>query len=68
MVLVQAPFLVRELRARRVIGGTSGGAPAARASLFDPALLGPVLCFALFRQSQVLVERWFGSALAPGAI
>ncbi|MGE9695114.1 lipid II flippase MurJ [Streptomyces sp. CH6] len=68
MVLVQAPFLVRELRARRVIGGASGDAPPARTRLFDPALLGPVLCFALFRQSQVLVERWFGSELAPGAI
>ncbi|SCD98982.1 putative peptidoglycan lipid II flippase [Streptomyces sp. TverLS-915] len=68
MVLVQAPFLVRELRARRVIGGANGDAPRARTRLFDPALLGPVLCFALFRQSQVLVERWFGSELAPGAI
>lgn len=66
MVLVQAPFLVRELRRSRTVGTASRVTGGQR--LFDPALLGPVLCFALFRQSQVLVERFLGSELPAGAI
>ncbi|MEV0846518.1 lipid II flippase MurJ [Streptomyces sp. NPDC049954] len=66
MVLVQVPFLVAELRRSRTIG-TASHVPRHQ-KLFDPALLGPVLCFALARQSQVLVERFLGSELPAGAI
>ncbi|GGR06928.1 membrane protein [Streptomyces cinereoruber] len=74
MVLVQAPFLVRELR--------SGSVPppprpprASRASrggqdgrILVIGLIAPVVAFSLCRQSQTLIERFLASPLPAGAI
>ncbi|MFF5478455.1 lipid II flippase MurJ [Streptomyces sp. NPDC012935] len=70
MAVVQAPSLWR-----RVVGRDEGSATAAGAE-YDgdrdrsivPALVCAVLLFALCRQSQVLVERYFASGLPAGAI
>ncbi|OON75406.1 murein biosynthesis protein MurJ [Streptomyces tsukubensis] len=77
MVLVQAPFVRSELRARRTVAVPEGDRPADAGTttgkglgrrLFAPAMLGPVLLFALLRQSQVLIERFLASELPAGAI
>ncbi|POX56178.1 murein biosynthesis protein MurJ [Streptomyces sp. Ru71] len=65
MVVAQLPSVVRELR-RRSAGEAAGEAGGAQP--MAPALLASVLLFALCRQSQVLVERYLGSALPAGAI
>ncbi|MFD3545281.1 murein biosynthesis integral membrane protein MurJ [Streptomyces sp. NPDC058655] len=70
MVLVQLPAFVRHVgfgpaRAR--------GVPRIRRDRDRPALIAfgliaPVIFFAVFRQSQVLVERFLAASLPPGAI
>ncbi|MEU6309898.1 lipid II flippase MurJ [Streptomyces sp. NPDC047014] len=72
MALVQLPAFVRHvglgpLRARRA------AAPRSRRERDRPTLIAfgviaPVILFAVFRQSQVLVERFLAASLPPGAI
>nr|WP_261992274.1 lipid II flippase MurJ [Streptomyces sp. ms191] len=67
MVLVQAPSLLRELRARPL----PKEAPASTAGdgrLLALGLIAPVVAFALTRQSQILIERFLASPLPAGAI
>ncbi|MFI8288991.1 lipid II flippase MurJ [Streptomyces sp. NPDC085614] len=67
MVLVQAPSLLRELRARPL----PKEAPAPTAGdgrLLALGLIAPVVAFALTRQSQILIERFLASPLPAGAI
>ncbi|MFF8671828.1 murein biosynthesis integral membrane protein MurJ [Streptomyces sp. NPDC015242] len=66
MVLVQVPVLWRELRRGR--GAGTAGADGGGGRPMGLALLAAVLLFALCRQSQVLIERFLGSALPAGAI
>jgi putative peptidoglycan lipid II flippase len=69
MVFVQLPSFVRTLPLRRAFGRGRPGRPArSGAVVLNAGLLAPVTLFALTRQSQVLVERFLGSALPPGAI
>ncbi|MFI8187407.1 lipid II flippase MurJ [Streptomyces sp. NPDC085946] len=64
MVLAQLPSLGRQMR-RKAPAGPGGGDGDRAMGL---AVLSTVLLFALCRQSQVLVERFLGSALPSGAI
>ncbi|MFE9449287.1 lipid II flippase MurJ [Streptomyces sp. NPDC006739] len=67
MITVQAPFLWRRISA----GPRPRAVPAAGGDDRRPltlALVTAVLLFVLCRQSQVLVERHFASALPAGAI
>lgn len=66
MVLVQLPFLIRELRRR----GATEAAPKGESGpgALDVPLMATVLIFALGRQSQVLIERFLASSLPAGAI
>ncbi|MGP3967801.1 murein biosynthesis integral membrane protein MurJ [Streptomyces sp. 6N223] len=49
--------------------GQEGAAPPrASVAVTGLAVVAPVACFALLRQSQVLVERFLGSSLSPGVI
>ncbi|MGW4689322.1 murein biosynthesis integral membrane protein MurJ [Streptomyces sp. NPDC004244] len=71
MVSVQLPSFVRNV---------GFGAPRAKAAaprsqrdrdrptLIALGVIAPVICFAVFRQSQVLVERFLAASLPPGAI
>ncbi|WP_329128441.1 virulence factor MviN [Streptomyces caniferus] len=64
----QLPGCVRRLpgrdgRLRRAIRPRTSRPP-----LLGLALLAPVVCFTLSRQSQVLVERFLGSSLPAGAL
>ncbi|MGV9500549.1 murein biosynthesis integral membrane protein MurJ [Streptomyces sp. NPDC003642] len=78
MVLAQLPVMWRELRRGPGSGpgsgpesGPPGGADGGADGGGRPiglALLAAVLLFALCRQSQVLIERFLGSALPAGAI
>ncbi|MGV4981881.1 murein biosynthesis integral membrane protein MurJ [Streptomyces sp. NRAIS4] len=66
MVTVQAPSLWRRLSdGPRQPSSTEAGQDSPPLTL---ALVGAVLLFALFRHSQVLVERYFGSELPSGSI
>ncbi|WP_437038950.1 lipid II flippase MurJ [Streptomyces sp. enrichment culture] len=78
MVLAQLPVMWRELRrgpasepgsgrAGSAADGADGGADGGGRPM-GLALLAAVLLFALCRQSQVLIERFLGSALPAGAI
>ncbi|MFI6644663.1 lipid II flippase MurJ [Streptomyces sp. NPDC050504] len=73
MAAVQAPALWRVLR-RPPQAAEPPSAGAARPSdpgagpVFAVALVAPVVVFAVFRQSQVLVERFLASPLPEGAI
>ncbi|MFI9064583.1 lipid II flippase MurJ [Streptomyces sp. NPDC053429] len=70
MVLVQLPAFIRN------VGFGPGRAKAAhrserdrdRPTLIAFGLIAPVIFFAVFRQSQVLVERFLAASLPPGAI
>ncbi|GAA3824951.1 lipid II flippase MurJ [Streptomyces coacervatus] len=66
MVAVQTPSLARRIAGRPGRNDRAyeedGGRPLA------PGLVCAVLLFALCRQSQVLIERYFASALPAGAI
>ncbi|WP_324783947.1 lipid II flippase MurJ [Streptomyces sp. H51] len=64
MVAAQLPALWRQLRGQ----ASDGGAGADEPRPMDLALVGSVLLFALCRQSQTLVERFFASHLPAGAI
>ena len=74
MVAVQVPSVWRQLGpARRGAGRSVGRTPAPGVSARPTPHLGlrllvPVACFALCRQSQVLVERFLASSLPAGAI
>uniref|UniRef100_UPI0030F4834D lipid II flippase MurJ n=1 Tax=Streptomyces sp. GSL17-111 TaxID=3121596 RepID=UPI0030F4834D len=79
MALVQLPFVLRHLAARRrerVRGRPAfrrrtarrTADPAARPTLLGAALLAPVILFCVGRQSQVLIERYLASSLPAGAI
>lgn len=66
MVTVQAFFLWRRLAdGPRQTSSANVGNESGPLSL---ALVATVLIFALFRHSQILVERYFGSALPAGSI
>ncbi|OIJ90587.1 murein biosynthesis protein MurJ [Streptomyces monashensis] len=67
MVLLQLPFLVRELRRRTTVEDAAAQAADGPGVLAAP-LMATVLLFALCRQSQVLIERYFASSLPAGAI
>ncbi|MFJ8671424.1 lipid II flippase MurJ [Streptomyces sp. NPDC093589] len=74
MIAVQVPSVWRQLGpARRGAGRGVGRSPAPGVSTRPTPHLGlrllvPVACFALCRQSQVLVERFLASSLPAGAI
>ncbi|MFF9069185.1 murein biosynthesis integral membrane protein MurJ [Streptomyces sp. NPDC014891] len=71
MVLVQAPSLVRELRARPVpVREPEALAPSSGAEgrILVLGLIAPVVAFSLSRQSQTLIERFLASPLPAGAI
>ncbi|MFE9256176.1 murein biosynthesis integral membrane protein MurJ [Streptomyces sp. NPDC006879] len=70
MVAVQLPSFARRVGLRRVRRG-----PVARSererdrpTLLAFGMLAPVIFFAVFRQSQVLVERFLAASLPAGAI
>ncbi|MET9072120.1 lipid II flippase MurJ [Streptomyces sp. NPDC004232] len=67
MVLMQLPFFVRELRRRDRTEDAAPKAADGPGALAAP-LMATVLLFALCRQSQVLIERYFASGLPAGAI
>ncbi|MFD9860288.1 murein biosynthesis integral membrane protein MurJ [Streptomyces alboflavus] len=69
MVVVQAPFLWRQLRLRGAAGAAGRAArPGEQAVRLETAVIWTVLLFALCRQSQVLIERFLASSLPAGAI
>ncbi|MGW3247629.1 murein biosynthesis integral membrane protein MurJ [Streptomyces sp. NPDC001070] len=69
MVLVQLPSFVRHLPVREAFRrGRAGGPVRSAAVVPNAGLLAPVVFFTLARQSQILVERFFGSGLPSGAI
>ncbi|MFE9039340.1 lipid II flippase MurJ [Streptomyces sp. NPDC007818] len=71
MVLVQAPALLRELRARPVPSREPEAlAPGAAGDgrLIVLGLIAPVVAFSLIRQSQTLIERFLAAPLPSGAI
>jgi putative peptidoglycan lipid II flippase len=82
MVVTQLPSLWRQVwgRSREERPSAADGSPAAEdttgrpgegdrtARSMDLVLVATVLLFALFRQSQVLVERFLASSLPAGAI
>ncbi|HEV2635586.1 MAG TPA: lipid II flippase MurJ [Actinocrinis sp.] len=60
MVVVQAPSFIRVLgRPGRAVHGTG---------LLTLSAVGPIVAFALSRQSQVFIERYYGSQLDAGTI
>ncbi|UQX01555.1 lipid II flippase MurJ [Streptomyces sp. RerS4] len=70
MVLVQLPAFIRNVgfgpaRARRA---PRSQRDRDRPTLIAFGLIAPVIFFAVFRQSQVLVERFLAASLSPGAI
>ncbi|MFF7437673.1 murein biosynthesis integral membrane protein MurJ [Streptomyces sp. NPDC008122] len=69
MVLVQAPSLLRELKAPRR-RGPAAPAPASTGEgrVLALGLIAPVVAFSLCRQSQTLIERFLASPLPAGAI
>ncbi|MFE1903471.1 lipid II flippase MurJ [Streptomyces gardneri] len=74
MVLVQAPSLLRELRARPVPKeeptglSPDGGRGGQEGRILVLGLIAPVVAFSLCRQSQTLIERFLASPLPAGAI
>lgn len=74
MVLVQAPSLLRELRARPVPKeeptalAPDGGPAGQEGRILVLGLIAPVVAFSLCRQSQTLIERFLASPLPAGAI
>jgi putative peptidoglycan lipid II flippase len=64
MVLVQLPSFVRALRRPPLSAPASGG----RTVAVGMAVVAPVVLFAVTRQAQVLVERFFAAGLPAGAI
>ncbi|MFK0210232.1 murein biosynthesis integral membrane protein MurJ [Streptomyces sp. NPDC090298] len=69
MVLVQAPTLLRELRAPgRPEPVTPGPVSSGEGRILALGLIAPVVVFSLCRQSQTLIERFLASPLPAGAI
>ncbi|WP_369271152.1 lipid II flippase MurJ [Streptomyces sp. R11] len=70
MAVVQAPSLWRRIAGRNERPAIASGAgyDGDRGRSIVPALVCAVLLFALCRQSQVLIERYFASGLPAGAI
>ncbi|MFI1657530.1 murein biosynthesis integral membrane protein MurJ [Streptomyces sp. NPDC020472] len=69
MVLVQAPSLLRALRAPGRAPRPKGPpAPTGEGRVLVLGLIAPVVAFSLCRQSQTLIERFLASPLPAGAI
>ncbi|MGP3686678.1 murein biosynthesis integral membrane protein MurJ [Streptomyces sp. IBSNAI002] len=73
MVLVQLPAFIRNVgfgppRAARVTGPARCQRDRDRPTLIAFGVIAPVIFFAVFRQSQVLVERFLAASLPSGAI
>ncbi|MEU4728156.1 lipid II flippase MurJ [Streptomyces sp. NPDC023588] len=71
MVLVQLPAFIRNVgfgarRAKRTAPRSQRDRD--RPTLIAFGVIAPVIFFAVFRQSQVLVERFLAASLPPGAI
>ncbi|WP_328871491.1 murein biosynthesis protein MurJ [Streptomyces sp. NBC_00287] len=65
MVVLQLPFVLRQLRRKPSVAEEAAPAEGQAVSL---ALVASVLLFALCRQSQVLIERFLASGLPAGSI
>ncbi len=70
MILVQLPAFIRNVgfRPPRAKGATRSRRDRDRPTLIALGMIAPVICFAVFRQSQVLVERFLAASLPAGAI
>lgn len=70
MVLVQLPSFIRNVGfgPPRAKGAPRSQRDRDRPTLLAFGLIAPVIFFAVFRQSQVLVERFLAASLPPGAI
>ncbi|WP_435852859.1 murein biosynthesis integral membrane protein MurJ [Streptomyces vietnamensis] len=68
MVLVQAPALLRELRAPRRQMPAAPAAAGGEGRILVLGLIAPVVAFSLCRQSQTLIERFLAAPLPAGAI
>ncbi|GLW02325.1 murein biosynthesis integral membrane protein MurJ [Streptomyces lavendulae] len=70
MVLVQLPAFIRNVGfgPARAKGAPRSQRDRDRPTLIAFGLIAPVIFFAVFRQSQVLVERFLAASLPPGAI
>lgn len=73
MVLVQLPAFIRNVgfgppRAVLAAGPPRSQRDRDRPTLIAFGVIAPVIFFAVFRQSQVLVERFLAAGLPPGAI
>ncbi|MFD3543769.1 murein biosynthesis integral membrane protein MurJ, partial [Streptomyces sp. NPDC058662] len=70
MVLVQLPAFVRNVGfgPSRAKGAARRRRDRDRPTLIAFGVIAPVIFFAVFRQSQVLVERFLAASLPPGAI
>ncbi|MFI6148938.1 murein biosynthesis integral membrane protein MurJ [Streptomyces sp. NPDC051109] len=70
MVLVQLPAFIRNVGfgPSRAKGAPRSERDRDRPTLIAFGLIAPVIFFAVFRQSQVLVERFLAASLPPGAI
>ncbi|WP_443333601.1 murein biosynthesis integral membrane protein MurJ [Streptomyces sp. CB00455] len=70
MALVQLPAFVRDVGfgPHRAKGAPRRRRDRDRPTLIAFGLIAPVIFFAVFRQSQVLVERFLAASLPPGAI
>ncbi|MFJ7271836.1 murein biosynthesis integral membrane protein MurJ [Streptomyces sp. NPDC099050] len=70
MVLVQLPAFIRNVGfgPPRAKGAPRSQRDRDRPTLIAFGVIAPVIFFAVFRQSQVLVERFLAAGLPPGAI
>ncbi|OEJ35707.1 virulence factor MviN [Streptomyces subrutilus] len=70
MVLVQLPAFIRNVGfgPPRAKGAPRSQRDRDRPTLIAFGVIAPVIFFAVFRQSQVLVERFLAASLPPGAI
>ncbi|MET3984012.1 lipid II flippase MurJ [Streptomyces sp. PvR034] len=70
MVLVQLPAFIRHVGfgPPRAKGASRRQQGRDRPTLIAFGVIAPVIFFAVFRQSQVLVERFLAASLPPGAI
>ncbi|TDU77719.1 lipid II flippase MurJ [Streptomyces sp. KS 21] len=70
MALVQLPAFIRNVGfgPSRAKGAPRSQRDRDRPTLMAFGLIAPVIFFAVFRQSQVLVERFLAASLPPGAI
>ncbi|MEW2414222.1 lipid II flippase MurJ [Streptomyces sp. NPDC046866] len=70
MALVQLPAFIRNVGfgPPRPKAAPRSQRDRDRPTLIAVGMIAPVICFAVFRQSQVLVERFLAASLPPGAI